>query len=102
MLKPFSRRSSQNQTQDELQGRIGRTFDQITACPLLDGVLLEDKALTGGADTTLVHGLRRTPRGWFLVNCGTGIAPGITRTSWDTTTIVLQAPSDMTVTIWVF
>lgn len=102
MLRPFLRRSALTRADEELQDRIARTFDQITVCPLLDGVFLEGAALTGGVDVKLVHGLRRTPRGWLLCDAGTGIAPGITRTAWDTTTITLQAPSDLVVSVWVF
>lgn len=45
--------------------------------------------LAGAADTTISHGLQRTPVGWLITDI-TGAAPSIFRVSWSSTTLVLH------------
>ena len=74
---------------------------QIRAGGIVDGTLTKSVELPAGASVRVVHGLKRKPRGWIVVDA-TGAAPSIYRESWDDSAIVFQSAAAASAAFWVF
>ena len=72
-------------------------------CPIADGVLLEDVALTGGGTTSVAHGLGRPYRGYIRVRSTVADDYPSDVTSDDKGTYLkLDCTNTQTVSLWVF
>lgn len=74
--------------------------DQVTTCPLLDGVLLPSQELATSATNHVTHKLGRTPRGYLVIDQDANAR--IWRVSWDTMFLDLQTSATVSVRLWVF
>lgn len=98
-LKPFTTLNFPDQQLNRLQDNVAVTFQQILASDIVDGVLLENVAITGGTPLSVNHGLGRVPVMCIpvLQNANTPIW----QTSLSATTVVLNSAANVTVNLWV-
>lgn len=101
MIPSFQGLPSQSVELNRIQGQVGKTFDKITACPLLDGILIEDVALTTSA-TNVNHKLNRVPIGWIVVNNNANAVVYSSAASLPKQYLTLTASASCTVSLWVF
>lgn len=85
----------------KLQERLQEFFVPLVANPLLDGVLLNDVALTASA-TRVEHKLRRKPLGWIVVNKSANADVWQSANDLSTAFLTLQASGTVTVSLWIF
>lgn len=88
---------------NQIQANVIQTFNQIAGNVLLDAMLIEDVALTSGANV-IDHGLGRTLRGWFIIRrngTATVYDTQATNTLADKT-LNLTASASVTVSLMVF
>lgn len=71
---------------------------KIAGSPFGGGVLLANVTING-SNTTLTHGLGRTPTVWL--NVDQTVTNPIIRTGWNSNTITLQSTATITASIWV-
>lgn len=86
-MTPFQRAKTENAELNRVQDAIARFTRGLELNPVLDGVLLESKALTRGANL-IPHGLTRKLRGWQTtrIRARTDDAPvTFTVSGWTTT-----------------
>lgn len=81
------------------------TTEWLRANPIVDGVLLEDKALVSGASgNSLAHGLGRAYNGYIITRNNLSTLTHCDQTSGIDTTkyINIRVSGDATVDVWVF
>lgn len=87
----------------ELGARLLRTLGRLLKVSWLDGVLLENVALTNAVEAAVPHGLGRVYRGFWAVRNSSGATLNETYSSTDRQTFVRITPSaDATVSLVVF
>lgn len=105
-------RTGDNDVDIAINNVAGLVDDLMRRCPLLDGLLLEGVKLTVSQNVSIPHGLSRPYRGFFVVRVYPDVviaSPGIiieASTRRMSTHIELRAedwaPSEITVSLWVF
>ncbi len=81
---------------------VDRAFDEVErtlSAPLFDDYPVFQVALSSTA-AKVAHGLRRLPRGWFVVDKDN--SEHVWRTAWTADTISLEASGDVNVRVLVF
>lgn len=81
---------------------VDRALDEVERTlsrPLFDDAPLFELALSSTA-VKVAHGLRRLPRGWFVVDKDN--SEHVWRTAWTADTISLEASGDVNVRVLVF
>jgi hypothetical protein len=73
----------------------------LSACPFLRGVKLLAQTFAADTDTTINHGLGRTPSGWFDFNHKTAKVQLFVQAS-DARSITLRTPVAGTCDLWFF
>lgn len=101
MIPSFQELPSQSTELNRIQSQVSKTFDKITACPLLDGILIEDVALTTSA-TNVNHKLNRAPLGWIVVDNNANAVVYSSAASLPKQYLTLTASAACTVSLWVF
>jgi hypothetical protein len=86
---------------DRVQVNVRLFADQLINIPLLDGVLLEDVALST-SETQVKHKLGRAYRGWIIVDKNAQQDVWVSSTALNKTFLSLTAAGTVTVSIWVF
>lgn len=104
--KPLLPNSLNNQF-DKISNRYAQdsntTLQSIAACPLIDGVLIQN--IVVGATTTLIqHKLGRKWQGWMITDTvsATPVRRDSTSTANRASYLALIAASPVTVSLWVF
>ena len=104
MARPteFIRQDATNYDLTLLQDRLQDFFRVLDGCPLLEGRLIENVALTAAVETKVEHKLGRLPEGWIVVD-RRSVSGDIIRTSESTTLFLnLTSTADQIVSLWVF
>lgn len=66
MIKAFKKLNQSDNVLNRIQDNVDFTFGEITKCPLLDGILLQNINLVAGTNK-LEHTLAREPQGYIVV-----------------------------------
>lgn len=98
-LTIFRKLRTTDRNLERIQSAISDAVNPITRKLLVDGIYLEDLALSSGANT-VDHKLGRELRGWIV--CRRSNAETIYDTASDRTTLSLTASGAVTVSLWVF
>lgn len=103
-LKPVKQIVTEDRLLNQVQSNVTQAFKQITNIPLLDGKLISDVSITSGTAKTVNHGLGRTLQGWFITkkNANADVWDSQSSNSFTDKTLVLNASSNVTVSLWVF
>ena len=86
---------------ERVQNNIESFANQLTNIPILNGVLLEDVALSG-SETLVNHKLGRAYRGWIIVDKNANQGVWVTNTTYPERFLGLTAGGTVTVSLWVF
>ena len=84
--------------------RIKLILEQVTGKTLLDGYLLESKALSTGVSNSITHKLGREPRGYIITQKSVDCRiwdDQLTNTDKDKF-LKLRTSANVTVNIWIF
>lgn len=102
-MRTFQPVATSNGDLGRAQQQLRLTLDPITAVPLLDGVLVEDVALTTSTKS-VKHGLGRAPTGWLLVRktANANVWDAQDSNAHPELTLDLVASGSVTVSLWVF
>lgn len=86
-----------NSILDRIQSNISNAFNALVG-PFLGGILIPS-ASVGTSATMIKHGLGRVPTVWTI--CDQNTQATVSRISWDTNYITLEASSACQISIWV-
>ena len=83
---------------------INKRLTPILNSLIVEGVLIEDIALTSGVDNFISHELGRKPQGYFLVNknANADVWTSSTTNSFPAQHLILRASATVTISFWVF
>lgn len=84
---------------DAVQEAARASLAGFAAKSIADGVLISGVTLDA-TPRPVAHGLRKSPRGWVVVDRDAGVH--VFRTAWDKNTVTLAAGAAVTVSLWVF
>lgn len=104
MLSNFRKITLSTAALQKFQENVRSSIDSIIACPIIDGLLIENVSLTAASTTEVYHKLGRKPKGWLIVR-QRGQA-----NIWDlqdanknkSVTLSLACSADVVVDIWIF
>lgn len=106
---PFGTQKTTDANIGRLQEFLRRVIQVVNECPIIFGRRIVGVVFTSGSSpalqTTVDHGLSRTPTGFFVCKPGTVLtryAMAATQPSDTTRQINITAAADTTVDIWVF
>lgn len=98
-LKPFKQQQASDPNVARLGSNIREWSEQFQEIAILSGRLIEDIELT--TDPKKVnHGLKRVPKGWFVVSKDANA--NVWQTAKSDTTITFDASATVTISIWIF
>jgi len=97
----FKSLSTKDKVLDRVQNNIEIFSDSVIKNPLLDGMLLEDIALTT-TETQVNHKLGRVPNGWIIVKKNAAQDVYESGTTLTDRFLSLTAAGTVTVSLWVF
>jgi hypothetical protein len=102
MLPSFRKTRVLNADVKNFQDAVAQIFNQILKKQIIDGVILEDLTITSGTPLSIDHGLNTLIRGWIVIrkNASSNIYESASDTP--TKTLILNASSNVTISLWVF
>ena len=103
MIKDFESINTTDSDIRELQYRLSTVLRPVTKAPILDGVLLEDIALSTSS-TDVPHKLGRAARGYIPVkmNASANVYDEESSNGDKENFLKLKASASVTVNLWVF
>jgi hypothetical protein len=103
-LKGFKKINTQDYELSTVQRNTAEFTQQLANNPRLDGLLIEDIALTSGSETTVNHGLGRAIRGFEIVykNAQVDVWADDAKQIFPNSTLVLDTSATATISLWVF
>lgn len=101
-MTPFRRVQAKDVDVQRLQDAVSPIFKQLISKQIIDGFLIEDVTITGGTAYTLNHGLGFPPRGWIVCKKNAESDVWETVSTTPNSTLILNATSTVTISLWVF
>jgi hypothetical protein len=100
-VKPFATIQTQDFELQKVQDNVKAALSNVLNCLLLDGLLIEDVALTSGVDNPISHLLGRAPKLWMVAK------KNANSTVWEVTSpatdriLNLRCSANCTISLWV-
>lgn len=82
-----------------VENNVAASLARVLPVLLLDYVLVS-ATLAANTPLALAHKLGRQPQGWFAIDIDANAT--LSRVSWSTTLLTLNASADCSATLWVF